>query len=130
MRAKFIYESLNPKVKWDWTFKNEKIIEVFKYKGFPIKVIKMGNDPTRYYAISSFGEHKRPVAYYNLRKAIDRAKRDIDIHVQFMKENMQMPFRNDRNKTISQKYPLENPNYLSDCANKRKKKPRKIKKAK
>jgi len=29
-------------------------------------------------------------------------------------ENMQMPFRNDKNKSISQKYPLENPNYLGD----------------
>jgi hypothetical protein len=31
-------------------------------------------------------------------------------------ENMQMPFRNDSNKPISEKYPLENPNYLGDSA--------------
>jgi hypothetical protein len=130
MRAQFVYESLTPKVKWDWTFKNEKIIEIFKYQGVPIKVVKVGSDPTRYYAIPSLGEPTRPMTYYNLKTAIDRTKDNIDLHKHFTKENMQMPFRNDGNKPISQKYPLENPNYLGDCANdnKRKKKRRKIKK--
>jgi hypothetical protein len=40
---------------------------------------------------------------------------------QFVHENMQMPFRNDGNRSISQKYPLENPNYLGDCADDNKK---------
>jgi hypothetical protein len=31
-------------------------------------------------------------------------------------ENMQMPFRNDGNKVITEKRPLENPNYLGDAA--------------
>jgi hypothetical protein len=117
VKAKFIYEFLSSKVKWDWTFKNEKIIEIFKYKEVPIKVIKVGNDPPRYYAITSLGSHDRPMTYYNLKKAIDKAKQEIDLHKHFMEENMQIPFRNNGNKYISQKYPLENPNYLGDCAN-------------
>jgi hypothetical protein len=34
-----------------------------------------------------------------------------------VEESMQMAFRNDGNKSLSQKYPLENPNYLGDSAN-------------
>lgn len=48
----------------------------------------------------------------------------------FVKENMQMPFHNDGNIPIIQKYPLENPNIIGDCAydNKKKKKRRKVRK--
>lgn len=129
MRAQFVYEFLSPKIKWDWTFKNEKIIEIFKYQGVPVKVVRVSSDPTRYYAISSLGDHIRPMTYYNLKTAIEKTKRDIEMYKHFVEENMQMPFRNDGNKSISQKYPLENPNYLGDCAyDKRKKKRKKIKK--
>jgi len=138
MRAYFIYESLNkfqtmknPKIKWDWTFKNEKIIDVFKYKGIPVKVVRTGNNPIRYYAIPSLGEHDRPMTYYNLKTAINRVKNDIDIYTHFIEENMQTPLSHaDKNKPISQKYPLENPNYLGDSAddNKNKKIKRRMKK--
>ena len=37
--------------------------------------------------------------------------------VKFVKETMQMPFRNDSNKVVGQKYPLDNMNYLGDAAN-------------
>ncbi len=40
----------------------------------------------------------------------------------FFHENMQTSFRNDGNKSISQKYPLENPNYIGDSAHDNKKK--------
>jgi len=40
-------------------------------------------------------------------------------------ENMQMPFRNDGNKVITQKYPLDNPNYLGDAADDDKAHPKK-----
>jgi hypothetical protein len=134
MRAYSIYEYLNefhtmnnPKIKWDWTFKNEKIIDVFKYKGIPIKVVKVGNNPTRYYAIPSLGEHERPMTYYNLKPAINRVKNDIDIYTHFIEENMQTPLSHvDKNKPISQKYPLENPNYLGDSANNNKRKKKRI----
>jgi len=39
-----------------------------------------------------------------------------------VKETMQIPLSNkNKNKPIRQKYPLENPNYLGDCANNSKK---------
>jgi hypothetical protein len=38
------------------------------------------------------------------------------MRAKFVHENMQMPFRNDGNRVITQKYPLENPNYLGDSA--------------
>jgi hypothetical protein len=52
------------------------------------------------------------------------------MRAKFVKENMQMPFHNDGNIPIIQKYPLDNPNIIGDCAydNKKKKKKLKIRK--
>jgi len=123
MIAKFVYESLMPKIKWDWTFKNEKIIDIFKYRGIPVKIVRVENDPSKYYFIPSLGEHIAPMGYYNLKKTIELGKRHIDLYLYLykIKESMQIPLKNDKNKIITQKYPLENPNYLGDCANDNKK---------
>lgn len=52
------------------------------------------------------------------------------MRAKLVSENMQMPFRNDRNKGISEKYPLENPNYLGDSADDDKEHPKKKRKKK
>ena len=95
MRAKFVNESFfnfrkntSSKVKqfdninWSHNFKDEKIIDIIKYKGVLIKLVKIGNHPQKYYAIlpiKKFGIQKI-MPYYSLEAAINSTKNYIDAY--------------------------------------------------
>ena len=100
MKAQFVYENLNefnfgkPKinkdvlnqevygVNWAHTFNDENVINVIKYKNIPIKLIKRGEYPQKYYAIlpiKYFTEHKL-IQYYSLKAALNSTKNMIDTY--------------------------------------------------
>jgi len=101
MRAQFVNENLNefnfrknPKVNanpikknvyhtnWAHTFKNENVIDVIRYKNVPIKLIKTGGTPEKYYAIlpmKYYTAHKL-IPYYSLKSAINSTKNYIDMY--------------------------------------------------
>ena len=103
MRAQFVIETLNEynffkrKAKvdkdilgqevantvWAHNFKNEEVIEIIKYKNVPIKLIKMGKDPEKYYAILpvKYFTITKLMPYYSLKSAINSTKNYIDAYM-------------------------------------------------
>ena len=70
-------------ITWSHDFKNEKLIDIIKYKDVFIKLIKTGSDPEKYYAILPI-EYKtvnKLMPYYSLKAALNSTKNVLDTYL-------------------------------------------------
>jgi hypothetical protein len=120
MKAQFVYESLNEfylfknqkkekakriaranEMRWGTNFSNEKTIDMIDYHGIPIKIVKIGEYPQKYYAVlpmKRFGLYK-PMPYYSARAALHSTKGYL--HTYFLK--LRESFKNKKmNKDLNE----------------------------